>query len=334
MSMSRKSIAILAPAALIAAGILCTSAPAAQAPPLESLIEAAGPQGPLKGTLLVPASGVAPIMLIIPGSGPTDRNGNSAYGLKASTYKLLAEGLAERGIGTVRIDKRGMFASAAAVADPNAVTIDDYAADVETWIAAIRKQTGAPCVWALGHSEGGLVALAAAQKAPDLCGLALVSAPGRPLGALLREQLKANPANAPILDQALSAIDALEAGKRVDAASLNPALAPLFRPQVQGFLINAFTYDPAKLIATISKPVLIVQGRRDIQVGVADAERLKQASPKSSLVLLPDANHVLKSVSSDDRRANAATYVDPNLPLAPGVVDAIADFVVAAEKAR
>jgi uncharacterized protein len=165
MSMSRKSIAILAPTALIAAGILCASAAAAQAPPVESFIEAAGPQGPLKGTMLVPASGVAPMMLIIPGSGPTDRNGNSAYGLKASTYKLLAAGLAARGIGTVRIDKRGMFASAAAVADPNAVTIDDYAADVETWIAAIRKQTGAPSVWALGHSEGGLVALAAAQKA-------------------------------------------------------------------------------------------------------------------------------------------------------------------------
>jgi uncharacterized protein len=151
---------------------------------------------------------------------------------------------------------------------------------------------------------------------------------------LLREQLKANPANAPILDQALSAIDALEAGKRIDAASLNPVLTPLFRPQVQGFLINAFAYDPAKHIATFSKPVLIVQGRRDIQVRMADAERLKQAAPKSNLVLLPDTNHVLKSVSSDDRRANAATYVDPNLPLAPGVLDAIADFVVAAEKAR
>jgi pimeloyl-ACP methyl ester carboxylesterase len=248
--MNRKSIAILAPAALIAARILCASATAAQTPPAQSLIEAPGPQGPLKGTMLVPAPGVAPMMLIIPGSGPTDRDGNSAYGLKASTYKLLAEGLAERGIGTVRIDKRGMFASAAAISDPNAVTIDDYAADVEAWIAAIRKQTGAPCVWALGHSEGGLVALAAARKASDLCGLALVAAPGRPLGELLREQLKANPANAPILDQALSAIDALEAGKHIDAASLNPELTPLFRPQVQGFLINAFSYNPVELIRT------------------------------------------------------------------------------------
>jgi hypothetical protein len=115
---------------------------------------------------------------------------------------------------------------------------------------------------------------------------------------------------------------------------MNPALMPLFRPQVQSFLIDAFSYDPAKLIATLSMPVLIMQGRRDIQVGVADAERLKQAAPKSELILLPDTNHVLKSVTSDDRRANAATYADPSLPLAPGVTDAIVDFVAAATKAR
>jgi pimeloyl-ACP methyl ester carboxylesterase len=332
--MNRKSIAILAPAALIAARILCASATAAQTPPAQSLIEAPGPQGPLKGTMLVPAPGVAPMMLIIPGSGPTDRDGNSAYGLKASTYKLLAEGLAERGIGTVRIDKRGMFASSAAVADANAVTIDDYVADVGAWIGVIRKETGVSCVWLLGHSEGGLVVLAAAQKLPDICGLVLVSTAGRPLGEVLRTQLRANPANAPILAQAMAAIGSLEAGKRVDVAGMHPALMPLFAPQVQGFLINALSYDPAKPIAAVAKPVLIVQGRRDMQVGIADAERLKEAAPKAELALLPDVNHVLKTVASDDPRANAATYADPSLPLAPGVAEAIATFVAAAPPAR
>jgi pimeloyl-ACP methyl ester carboxylesterase len=283
--------------------------------------------------MLTPASG-APIVLIIPGSGPTDRDGNNVLGVKSATYRLLAEGLAARGIGTVRIDKRGMFDSAAAIPDANAVTIDDYAQDVHAWASAIRKQTGARCIWVAGHSEGGLVALVAGQKPADICGLLLISTPGRPIGEVTREQLKANPANAPILDEALAAIDALEAGKRVDAATMNPVLLPLFRPQVQGFLINEFAYDPAKLIASIAKPVLILQGRRDIQVGVADAERLKQAAPKAVLKLLADVNHVLKPVSSDDRRANMMTYVDPNLALAPGVVDAIADFVSAARTAQ
>jgi pimeloyl-ACP methyl ester carboxylesterase len=317
---------MLAAVMLLAATITATRSPATQ-----TFVQAPGPLAPLRGTMLSPAPG-APMMLIIPGSGPTDRNGNNPYGVRASTYRLLAEGLAQRGIGTVRIDKRGMFGSRAAVINGNDVTIDDYVTDTNSWVASIRKQTGVPCVWVLGHSEGGLVALASAQKVPNICGLVLISTAGRPMGEVLREQLKANPANAPILDQAMAAIDALEAGKRVDASQINPVLMPLFAPQVQGFLISDFSYDPAKLVATVTKPVLIMQGERDMQIGVADAQRLKQAAPSAKLVLLANTNHVLKTVTSDDRAANAATYADPNLPLAPGVVDAVADFVTGAQK--
>jgi pimeloyl-ACP methyl ester carboxylesterase len=327
--MMRRLLSLLTPVALSTAAV--ATSPSA---PVRTYVEAPGPLGPLKGTMLSPGSGRIAMMLIIPGSGPTDRDGNNPLGVKGATYRLLAEGLAERGIGTVRIDKRGMFASAAAVADANAVTIDDYVADVDAWIGVIRKETGVSCVWLLGHSEGGLVALAAAQKLPDICGLVLLSAAGRLLGEVLRTQLRANPANAPILPQAMAAIESLEAGKRVDVTGMHPALMPLFAPRVQGFLINMFSYDPAKLIAAVTKPVLILQGRRDIQIGVADAERLKDAAPKAELVLLPDANHVLKSVASDDRRANEATYADPLLPLAPGVVEAIGKFVAAAPSGR
>ena len=119
----------------------------------------------------------------------------------------------------------------------------------------------------------------------------------------------------------------MEAGKRVDTADMNPALLPLFRPAVQGFLISAFSYDPAKLLAGYGKPVLILQGQRDLQVREADAQALKLADPKATLVLLPDVNHVLKSVASDDMRANFATYGNSSLPLAPGVVESISDFL-------
>ena len=298
----------------------------------ESVIETPGPEGALVGTMLAPASPNAPVVLIVPGSGPTDRDGNNPMGLKPSTYRLLAEGLLARDIATVRIDKRGLFGSHAAVADPNAVTVNDYAADVHAWASAIRARTGVACVWVLGHSEGGLVALVAAQNSADICGLILVAAAGRPLGDVLREQLKSNPANAPVLEQAEAAIAQLEAGKRVDTTGMNPALLPLFRPDIQGFLINGFSFDPAKLIAAVRMPVLIVQGNRDIQVGVSDAERLQQALPAAKLAMLPDTNHVLKAVSSDDRAANIATYADPKLPLAPGTVDAIANFVAASRQ--
>jgi pimeloyl-ACP methyl ester carboxylesterase len=307
------------------------AAAAAGAAPVESPIEAPGPAAALKGTLLTPDNTRGPVILIIPGSGPTDRDGNSPAGILAASYRLLAEGLAAHGVTSVRIDKRGMFGSTAATADANAVTIPDYVADVQAWTRVIRQRSKASCVWLLGHSEGGLVAMAAAKN-PDVCGLLLVAAPGRPLGEILREQLKANPANAPLLNQAFPAIDALEAGKRVDTATMNPALLRLFRPEVQGFLISALSYDPRQLIAGYGKPVLILQGQRDLQVREADAQALKQANPKATLVLLPDVNHVLKSVASDDARENIATYGNSSLPLAPAVVQSISDFLTSHAK--
>ncbi|HTJ63165.1 MAG TPA: alpha/beta fold hydrolase [Alphaproteobacteria bacterium] len=297
------------------------------AAPVETSVEAPGPAGALAGTMLSADAPNSPIVLIIPGSGPTDRDGNNPLGVKAGTYKLLAEGLATRGITTVRIDKRGLFGSKEAFPDANAVTIPEYAADVHAWTSVIRRQKNVPCLWLLGHSEGALVAMVAAQNAPDICGLVLAAAAGRPIGEVLKDQLEANPANAPVLDQGLKAIDSLEAGHAIDVSGMNPALSRLFRPNVQGFLISEFSYDPAVLLAKYPKPVLILQGERDIQVGVADARRLERADPKAKLVLLPAANHVLKPVASDNRADNLATYANPNLPLAPGVIDAISGFV-------
>jgi len=303
-------------------GVLLATMAAAAASP----ITAPAPKGPLAGTYL-DAGAKAPVVLIIPGSGPTDRDGNNPLGVTAAPYRLLAEALAAKGVSSVRIDKRGMFGSKAAVADANAVTIGDYAADTHAWVAAIRKQAGAKCVWVLGHSEGALVALAAAQQPDGICGVILVSGAGRKLGDVIRDQLRANPANAPLLDSAMAALDSLEAGKHVDVSAMHPALQKLFAPQVQGFLIDMFSRDPAKLAASLKLPLLIVQGERDLQVSAADAKALAAAQPKAKLVLVPTMNHVLKDVASEDRAANAATYADPSLPIDTTLVDSIAGFV-------
>jgi len=308
--------------AIAAAAAMLSCAAAAQT----GEITARGPQGDLHGSFIAPASG-RPIVLIIPGSGPTDRDGNNPLGIRAASYRLLAEGLADSGIGSVRIDKRGMFASVAAVPDPNAVTIGDYVADVGSWVRAIRERTGASCVWLVGHSEGGLVALAAAGKVDDLCGLVLIATPGRPMGAVVREQFQANPANAPLLPDALGAIDKLEAGEHVDVTGFHPALQQVFAPQVQDYLIAMMALDPAALAAGTRLPVLILQGDKDIQVSLVDAAALHAARPDAGYVVLDGVNHVLKTVESDDREANIATYSDPDRPLAPTVVEAIVNFI-------
>ena len=287
-----------------------------------------GPNGDLAGTLVDAGKG-SPVVLIIPGSGPTDRDGNNPLGVKAAPYRLLAEALAAKGVSTLRADKRGMFGSKAAIADANDVRIADYATDALKWVDALRKRTGAKCVWLLGHSEGAIVALAAGQQPQGVCGLILVAGPGRKLGAILREQLQANPANAPLLPQAMSALDSLEAGKTVDTTAMPAALMPLFNAKVQPFLIDLLAQDPAKLAAATRLPMLIVRGGKDIQVAAADLAALDAARPDAVVLSPPNMNHVLKDVAGDERASNLATYADPDLPVDPILVDAIAEFVKA-----
>jgi len=304
--------------------------------PIEEDITASGPIGPLRGTLTLPTEhgplpADVPVFLVVPGSGPTDRDGNSPLGIAAAPYRLLAEALAVRGHPSVRIDKRGMFGSEGASPDPNDVTIASYGDDLLAWTAAIRKrlptEDGTRCVIPIGHSEGGLVALAAIARLPDACGLILIASIGRSLDEVIGEQLRANPANAPFLQEAEAALATLKRGERVDAGTISPALRPLLGAEVQGFLIDAMSYDPLELAARVEVPMLILQGTRDLQVSMADARMLADAAPNATLALLPDVSHVLKTVASEDLSANLATYADPNIPIAPLVVDAVADFV-------
>ncbi|ROU00348.1 alpha/beta hydrolase [Histidinibacterium lentulum] len=304
--------------------------------PIEEEMAASGPIGPLAGTLTLPnATGPlepeVPVFLIVPGSGPTDRDGNSPLGITAAPYRLLTEALAEQGYPSVRIDKRGMFGSEGAISDPNDVTIAGYGDDLLAWTAAIRARLpardGTRCVIPIGHSEGGLVALAAIGRIADACGLILIASIGRPLDEVIAEQLRANPANAPFLQEAEAALATLRRGERVDASTISPALRPLFGAEVQGFLIDAMSRDPTELASRVERPMLVLQGTRDLQVGVADARMLADAAPDATLALLADVNHVLKIVGSQDPGANLATYADPDIPIAASVVDSIADFV-------
>lgn len=265
----------------------------------------------------------SPVILIVPGSGPTDLNGNSAMGMTSNALKYLAEDLSKAGISSVRVDKRGMFSSAAA-GNPNEVTVDIYAKDYQDWIDTVREKTKARCIYLLGHSEGATMVSAAAIDRTDVCGLILVAGAGRPLGAILREQLKSTPANLPILKDALATLEILEGGERADVADLHPALQGLFAPAIQDYYISTLKLDPAQLAKQAAVKTLILQGNHDIQITLEDAEKLTAAT-QGELVVLDGVNHILKQ-SPANRMGNIATYNNPDLPISPLVVDAIFEF--------
>ncbi len=283
-------------------------------------VSIAGPQGPLSAEMIA-VKGADHAVVIVPGSGPVDRDGNSAVtGLHSDSTKLLAEGLAAEGIASLRIDKRGLHGSEKAIADPNDVTIAAYADDVRNWVH--RAGQLAPCVWIAGHSEGGLVALAAATEPPDeLCGLILMATPGRPVGQLLVKQLRANPANRPLMPQIEAIVADLEAGRMRAPETMAPELRPLFAPAVQGFMVDLFSHDPAAMARRWTGPALIIQGDADMQVRPENARRLADAMPQAEPVTLPGGTHMLKA---DVPGQPFATYTDPTLPLHGDLVPAVA----------
>lgn len=288
----------------------------------EREIEAGGPRGALRGTLCESGRAGAGLALIHPGSGPTDRDGNNPLGVTAGAYRLLAHDLAARGVDTLRIDKRGLFGSAAA-GDPNAITLEDYARDVRAWLDALGRDR----VALIGHSEGGLSVMQAALGEPRVGALVLLATPGRRLAEISRAQFRSNPFFAAVLAQALAATDALERGAAVDPARLPAELRAQFPALAQGFLIDLMRRDPAEMLAATRVPALIVQGGRDIQVETADADRLAAARPDAERADFALMTHVLKDCASDDRLANLMTYARADLPLAAGLADRVAAFL-------
>lgn len=286
-------------------------------------VEIPGPAGPLRAEMIA-VPGATDAVVIIPGSGPIDRDGNAPdVGIHSDTYARLAEGLAAAGVASLRIDKRGFFGSAGAIDDPEDVTIEAYAQDARDWV--VRAAELAPRVWIAGHSEGGLVALVAAEDPPaPLAGLLLLSTAGRPVGRVLIEQMGSIPANAALMPDVEATVAALESGRMRDPGAMAPPLRPMFTTSLQRYMIDLFAYDPVKIAAGWSGPVLIVQGDADMQVKPRDAELLAQALPGSERVPLPGGTHMLKR---DVPGAPFVTYTDPNAPLHPALIPAITDFL-------
>lgn len=287
------------------------------------------PSGKLYGTLQLPGgSGPFPVALIHPGSGPTDRDGNSPLlPGKNDSLKLLAEGLAQNGIASLRIDKRGIGKSAGAALREQDLRFDGYIKDSQAWLELLRKDRRFNKFIVIGHSEGSLIGMVAAREAKADAFISLAGI-GQTADALLLEQLK--PQLSPeMYTEAARVVGELKAGRTVPESQIKlPAqlVTQLFRASVQPYLISWFAYNPAQEIAKLSVPVLIVQGTTDLQVQAKEADALAGANPKAKKVLIEGMNHVLKSAPAE-QTANFAAYSNPSLPLAPSLLQNLVDFI-------
>ncbi|GAB4278240.1 MAG: alpha/beta hydrolase [Marinilabiliales bacterium] len=278
----------------------------------------------LFGTLTLPEHPAEnyPVILIIAGSGPTDRDGNNPK-MTNNSYKMLAEELANYGIASLRYDKRGIGKSEISDFKEDDIIFEDFINDACSCVKYLRSKNIFKRFIILGHSEGALIGMVAAKKT-DADAYISVSGAGRPINEVILEQLKKQ---SPIIyEVAKPIVDSLKQNLKVK--NIDPSLMGLFRPSIQNFLINLFKYNPAEIIRTLEIPVLIIQGDNDIQVNVEDAKILKRNNKSSKLVIIKNMNHVLKEVKTDNYFLQLKTYNDPELQLHPKLIKSIVKFIL------
>jgi len=277
--------------------------------------------GNIEGTLMFPAAKLpVPVALIIAGSGSTDRDGNSPS-MTNNSLKMLATELANKGIASLRYDKRGIGLSKSAGNSEKDLRFENYIEDAFEWCKLLKKDISFNQVVVIGHSEGSLIGMVVSQN-PEVNKFISLEGAGLPANQIIREQLKSQPPA--IMKQSAPILDELVKGNTVENVPV--LLNSLFRTSVQPYMISWFKYDPQKEIAKLNKPVLIVQGTTDIQVSGDNAEKLHAAKSDSKLVVIEGMNHILKKADADPTK-NMLTYRRADLPIEGQLIDAIADFI-------
>ncbi|OFX59997.1 MAG: alpha/beta hydrolase [Bacteroidetes bacterium GWB2_41_8] len=277
--------------------------------------------GEIAGTLIMPDMiSPVPVVLIIAGSGPTDRDGNNPA-MKNNSLKMLSTELAKNGIASVRYDKRGIAVSQKAGMTEADLRFETYIEDVIDWVELLKQDKKFNQIVIIGHSEGSLIGMIASQE-KQVAKFVSIAGVGQAADKTIREQLKAAPPS--VLEQCSPILDELVKGNKVE--NVPEMFYSLFRPSVQPYMISWFKYDPQIEMAKLKKPTLILQGTTDIQVSVEDAKRLQTANPDAKMVLIEGMNHILKNAEAD-RMKNIQTYSQPDLPVNTELVEVISNFI-------
>jgi pimeloyl-ACP methyl ester carboxylesterase len=282
------------------------------------------PTSVIKGTLSVPDGlKTMPVVLIIAGSGPTDRDGNSTLSEEQTNeYLMLGDSLKQKGIAVLRYDKRGVGQSST-TKKQGQNTLTDYVDDARAIIEFLKADKRFSKVIIAGHSEGSLIGMIACDKEKADAFISIAGMGFLP-DVVLKKQLKVQTSKSDY-KKAVLIIDSIKAGQTVKQET-NTAFGGIFNPSLQPYWYSVMQYNAASEIAKLKIPVLILQGTHDFQVSVGDAKLLKKAKPDALLKLIAGMSHILKDAPAD-RLQNEATYHKSDLPLNKELVPTLVDFI-------
>lgn len=275
----------------------------------------------LNGTLYAPIkqNNTTNLVILIAGSGPTNRDGNQ-IGLTNNSLKLLAESLVKNGIAVYSYDKRIFAQMAAGKLDEASLSFDNFIDDATAVVLYFKNQKKYHSITVAGHSEGALIGMVAANGNADA--YISIGGAGRPIDEVLLEQIEKQ---APFLKEEVKKnLATLKSGNTFELK--NQMLASLFRASVQPYMISWVKYHPQNEIKKLQIPTLLINGDKDIQVSVQDAQLLQQAKPDAQLQIIPNMNHIFKAIKGDDTE-NKASYTNPELPICPELTSIITTFI-------
>lgn len=275
----------------------------------------------IDGTLLMSSildSKKPDLAIIIAGSGPTNRDGNQNF-LQNNSLKKLAEQLSNSGIATFRYDKRIVKQIRQGKVEKD-IMFDDFVNDASDVIDYFKAKHIFNKIYVIGHSQGSLVGMLAAKAKAD--GFISLAGAGNNIGDVLVEQVTQM---APALGvETQRIVDLLKEGKTTN--DYPEALASLFRPDQQPFMINWMKYNPTEIVKTLKMPILIINGTKDLQVSESEAQLLTDANDNAKLSIIENMNHVLFEIKGDDLE-NSKSYNESFRPISPQLIISITDFI-------
>ncbi len=275
----------------------------------------------IKGNLYAPLkpNKKTSLAILIAGSGPTDRNGNQA-GMTNNSLKLLAEGLVKNDIAVFSYDKRIFALSRSGDMKEENLSFEDFIKDAKDVIQFFKSKKQYSKITIIGHSEGALIGMIAANENADA--YISIAGAGKGIDQIIVEQIEKQ---APTLKTEVQGyFEILKTGKTFELK--NQMLASIFRASVQPYMISWIKYNPQVEIKKLKIPTLLINGTKDLQVNAADAALLKDAKPDAQLVIIENMNHIFKDILTDDKE-NMASYSNPDIAINKELIEKINAFI-------
>jgi esterase/lipase len=274
----------------------------------------------IDGTLIVPKTSEAvPLAILIGDSGPIDRNGNQQM-MVNNSLRFLAEGLYENNIASFRYDKRIVKQMKRRILDEKKTNFADFITDAVAVLEYLKNDKRFSKIYIIGHGEGSLVGMIAAQR--DVNGFISIAGAGQAIDDLIVAQITKDAPG--LADNARTSFDDLRANGV--AYNYSEGIASIFRKEIQPFVFSWMQYNPKEEIAKLDIPILLINGDKDIQVQVSEAELLKAARPDAEYKIIANMNHVFKKIDGNDLE-NSKSYNIYNLPVMPELINTITDFI-------